>query len=898
MKNAKMRVIFRLRSYLPFVLFILILFSPVPAIALICMLLYITTGGGVFVKNRVYKVLMISGTVFTVLFCSTYMIRDFTKVINFSNMSDMWSLFVFNDSTGHAAFSEVNLDDFVTPPYPLRGDSLMMVGGLPASQDNYFSLFGTETPQGQMFDIVFLHNDSLYTTTIATHTIPAALQVQVWIVVILRTLIVMGLIFVGIWAYAKRPFSSAVLTLSLFCFALAGEMTVSFGTVADVYAGFNIPVWLLVSAVMLFAFSTPLWLKLQLLFPRRSPSYARHRVVYNLLIFLPVLLLAYANAADNMPLVIPVLIVRTLFIAIGYGQLIRNYRGTVVKLEKRQIRLVMLGAAPGLMIYTLFLWGVVLFTDWYIGIPVVYRILMNNFIFLLVLGVPVSLGYAIGKYKLLHVEGKIKRGTRFLAVNISLLAVFAFFLWVVGNFLLRNLGVDSQTPILILGILLALSFMSLQRRIRIRIEEHFYPERVKLRRLLKDFLASSLARAEGDSFWLELEKKLADGLSAERIYPVIRIDGKGFFNVDLSNPTPFSTGDEFMRRLESKVNPLLFDEMIASGKIFLSPEQRDWFIQRKSAVLLPLVTNSGLLGFLVISTKTNGEDFTSEELELLQGFTTQTALVAENLELLGEKLEKEKLQEQLRVAREIQRGLLPQRIPDVPGLEIAPFIKFCLDVAGDYYDVILLDDGRVVLSIGDVSGKGVGAALIMANLQASLRTTQAMGARLFESAARINRIVYENTPPEMFITFFMLCIDPVNKCMRYVNAGHNPPLLVRGEGTVEMLNIGGLLFGVNDTVVYDEGEIQLSDTDMILMYTDGVSEAMNSAEEEYGEKRLARLAARYRDLPLDELLGLIEKEVSIFHGSDEYSDDFTLLAARITANIAREKGTPTLITGR
>jgi len=836
------------------------------------------------VKYRFYTSLMVFVAVFTVIFCTVYMVRDFTKVINFSNMSDMWSLFAFNDSTGHAVFAEVNLDDFVTPPYPVRGDSLIMVGGLPSSQDNYFSLFGTETPRGKLFDIVYLHDDSMYTTTIATHTIPLDLQAQVWIVVILRTLIVIGLISVGIWAYIRRPLSSAVLTLTLFCFALAGEMTVSFATIADIYAGFNLPMWLVISAAMLFGFSTPLWLKLQLLFPRRNPGYAKHRVLFNLLIFLPVLFLAYTALSGETEQLLPGLILRTLMIGLGYALLIRNYKLTVVKLERRQIRLVMLGAAPGLMIYTLFLWAIVLFTEQFMAIPIVYRILLTNSIFLLVLGVPISFGYAIGKYKLLHVEGRLKRGTRFLAVNITLLAIFAGILWSVGNLLLVHFGVDSQTPILILGIILALFFMNLQRRIRNRIEEYFYPERVKLRRLLKDFLASSMVRAEGEKFWIELEEKLADGLSAERIYPVIRIDGKGFFNVDITEPTPFTIGDDFMRRLEAKDNPLLFDEMVASGKIFLSAEQRDWFIERKSAILLPLVTNSGLLGFLVISTKTNGEDFTSEELELLQSFSAQTALVAENLELLGEKLQKEKLQEQLRVAREIQQGLLPQSIPVVPGLDMAPLIKFCLDVAGDYYDVIHLDDGRVVLSIGDVSGKGVGAALIMANLQASLRTTQAMGARLYESASKINRIVYENTPPEMFITFFMVCIDPAGKCMRYVNAGHNPPLLVRRGGTLETLSTGGLLFGIRDTVIYEEDEIQLENGDMILMYTDGVSEAMNSTEEEFGENRLARLTAQYRDLPLSELLTLIEKEVSIFHGSDEYSDDFTLLAARITGN--------------
>ncbi len=832
-------------------------------------------------NRKLASSLMVAGTVFAVLFCAVYMTRDFTKVINFSNMSDMWSLFVFNDSTGHAQFNEVNMDDFVTPPYPVRGDSLLTVGGLMASQDNYFSLFGTDTPHGKMFDIEFLHDDSVYVTTIATHTIPPALQVQVWTVVILRTLIVIGLITVGIWAYLRRPHSSAVLTLSLFCYTLAGEMTVPFGTISDVYAGFNLPIWLIIGTASLAAFSSPLWLKLQLLFPRRNPTYARHRLLFNLLIFLPTALIIFSTVSGRISNILPGLIVRTLIIGLGYFLLIRNHRMTTVKLEKRQTRLVILGSAPGLVIYTLFFWTVVLFGEWYLGLAVVSRILITNFIFLLMLGVPITLGFAIGKYRLLHLEGRIKRGTRFLAVNFTMLALFAGVLWALVRFVLSGVGLDSQNAILVTGIVLAMLFMWAQRKIRHRIEGYFYPERVKLRRLMKDFLASSMVRAEGEKFWKELEEKLADGLSAERIYPVIRVDGKGFFSGDLTEPTPFIPGDEFLRRLESKDNPLLFDEMIASGKIILSPEQRDWFIRRKSAILLPLVTTSGLMGFLVISTKTNGEDFTAEELELLQSFSAQTALVAENLELLGEKLQKEKLEEQLRVARSIQEGLLPQRIPRVPGLEIAPLIKFCLDVAGDYYDVIRLEDGRVVLSIGDVSGKGVGAALIMANLQASLRTTQAMGARLYESATKINRIVYENTPPEMFITFFMLCMDPVKKCVRYVNAGHNPPFLIKHDGTVKTLSTGGLLFGVTENAIYEEGELQLENGDIVLMYTDGVSEAMDSSEEEFGEKRIATLAAKNRALSLPDLLALIERSVKNFHGEDHYADDFTLLAARI-----------------
>ncbi|MCK5785563.1 MAG: SpoIIE family protein phosphatase [Candidatus Sabulitectum sp.] len=832
-------------------------------------------------KKKLSTILMITATVFVVGFCSTYMAREFTKADNFSRMSDMWSLFLFNDTTEHAMFHEVNLDDFVTAPYPARGDSLISVGGLIASENNYFSLFGTETPRGEEYEIVFSHEDSLYTTTIATHTIPTALKAQVWLMMILRTLIVFGLIAVSLWGFIKQPYSSAVLTLSLFCFTVALQFTATIGSIADAYAGFTLPMALLASVYILSAFTAPLFLKLQLLFPARNPVYDEHRIIYNLLIFLPVVVVTLLVLFLKLERFIWGNAISSVMLVLGYILLVRNYKKANVFLEKRQTRLVMLGAGPGLIIYVLFGWLLQFSGDSFSDLPVVTRMLIGNILFLIVLTIPVSLGYAFGKYRLLHVEGRLKRGTRFFAVNFLLLALFAGIIWAVGKFLLEKIGVNSQTPILILGIVLAFFFMSLQRQIRHRIEEHFYPERAKLRVLMKDFLTSSMARTESAKFWEELEEKLADGLSAEKIYPVLRVNGKEFFTVDLDEPAPFSPGDAFIRRLESKDNPLLFDEMIASGKIVLSSEQREWFIERKSAILLPLVTTSGLLGFLVISSKTNGEDFTAEELDLLESFSTQTAIVAENLELLGERLEKEKLEEQLKVARNIQQGLLPGNIPAVQGIEMSALIRFCLDVAGDYYDIIPLEDGRVVLSIGDVSGKGVGAALLMANLQASLRTAQAMGASLSESAERINKLVFENTPSDMFITFFMICIDPVKKRLRYVNAGHNPPFLVENDGHEKMLTKGGLLFGVVKNALYEEGEVSLNDGDMILMYTDGVSEAMDSNEEEFGEKHIAHIVARNRELSLDELLALIEKEVSIFHGSSSYMDDFTLLAARI-----------------
>ena len=171
--------------------------------------------------------------------------------------------------------------------------------------------------------------------------------------------------------------------------------------------------------------------------------------------------------------------------------------------------------------------------------------------------------------------------------------------------------------------------------------------------------------------------------------------------------------------------------------------------------------------------------------------------------------------------------------------------------------------------------------LLMANLQASLRTTQAMGASLAESAEKINRLVFENTPSYMLITFFMVLIDPVRKIIRYVNAGHNPPFLVSVGGRIQMLSEGGLLFGVVENATYREGVLPLRLGEILLMYTDGVCEAMNSDEEEYGEKRITELVKGNREVSLAELLAMIEEDVCGFHGSRNYADDFTLLAARL-----------------
>ena len=839
------------------------------------------TGGKLF--KRFILILTVIIMVLAAGFCCLHLAREYTKIYKITHIGDMWSFITPASVTSYAPFQEIDLDDFPHPPYPERGDLLVALEGRPATEENYFSTFSTDIPAGEVIEIIFMHDNVMYTTEIVTRTIPGPLKFQIWLMFILLLLIVTGLIIAGIWGFAKKSASSAVRTLTLFCFTLAVEVVLSSEIIAPAYASFQLPIWLITGIAVLGMSSSSFWLKLHLLFPKRNRYYDRFRILFNIIIFLPVLILGSLIVLNARPVyVLPITIYHTLYLAAGFILLIRNFHSADSFIEKRQTRLVLLGSFAGIVIYILFSWFKYLSDGMNIQLPVQTQMLISNITFLFLLPIPVSFIYAFRRYKLLAVEGKIKRGTRFIAVNFILLIIFFALLYLFGEFVLKAVGINSQTPTLVLGLGLALMFMPTQRRLRAKIEKYFYPERDRLRMLLKDFLASSIVRTDEDSFWKNLQEKLAAGLSAENIYPVLRISEESGFASENDEPAPFSQSDELIERLKSREDSILLDEAVESGQISLTEEQTEWFLKRKCAVILPLTVKSGLVGFLVISCKTNGEDFTAEELELLGTFSAQIALVAENIHLLQERIIKQKLEEQMRMARDIQKGLLPENIPNIKGLEIFALIRFCLDVAGDYYDVMVLPDGRATLAVGDVAGKGLGAALLMANLQASLRTTSEMGVPLAESAEKINTLIYDNTPTELFITFFMTSIDTAADRIKYVNAGHNPPILVRSDGRIERLSEGGLLFGVMRNAEYVEGITDFNSGDTLLLYTDGVSEAMNADEEEFGEDRIISVISENRAKNSEELLHEIERSIEEFHGSSKYSDDFTLLAVRRT----------------
>lgn len=296
--------------------------------------------------------------------------------------------------------------------------------------------------------------------------------------------------------------------------------------------------------------------------------------------------------------------------------------------------------------------------------------------------------------------------------------------------------------------------------------------------------------------------------------------------------------------------------------------------------LLPIRHGGRRFGFLLLGRKVTGVSYSAEEVSLLVTLANQVGVALQNAALYRASLEKAVLEEELVVARKIQQNLLPAHPPDVPGFEIAACNVPSQQVGGDFYDLVDLGEGRILLAIADVSGKGVPAALLTSMLQASLRTQlkreEAPGVML----RNLNEMAYQFTAPDQFATFFLGILDSASGEFVYSNAGHNFPILVARDGAFSDLAEGGLLLGAFPDLSWPEGRVRLAPGDALLLYTDGITEARPPhLEEEYGERRFTERLTALLGASAAVLLQDILTDVTAYAGGTP-QDDVTLVIVR------------------
>ena len=312
-------------------------------------------------------------------------------------------------------------------------------------------------------------------------------------------------------------------------------------------------------------------------------------------------------------------------------------------------------------------------------------------------------------------------------------------------------------------------------------------------------------------------------------------------------------------------------------------EVRRGLRDRGLMLALPLKHQGETRGALCLGSKRTGRSYTPGDIEFLSSLGHLALVSIQHSFLVEEQIEKERLEEEMRLARRIQERLLPQRTPAVNGYEIAALAQPSRFVGGDYYDVVELQGGRLLAAIADVTGKGVPAALLMANLQASLHVMLPMDLSIEQAAGHVNRVICENTDADKFITFFVAILHVDSGTMDYVNAGHNPPMLVRRNGSIELLETGGLLLGVLEQFGYERGRVKLAPDDVVALFTDGVTEAMDGGGREYHEDRLQATLKRARSQPASIILKAVREDVAAFMGSiTDLSDDLTLVVIKRT----------------
>ncbi len=347
---------------------------------------------------------------------------------------------------------------------------------------------------------------------------------------------------------------------------------------------------------------------------------------------------------------------------------------------------------------------------------------------------------------------------------------------------------------------------------------------------------------------------------------------------------------EMPKILESNIKKDKLLKIIKSNDIFdaneilyldVLKEKQPELFNAGFVLSVPMAIKNEVRGVILLGKRLTGKPFSQSDLEYISSVASLAVISIENSRLFKEALEKQKLEKDLELARTIQKNLLPKKIPVFENVEIAAYNKTAKQVGGDYYDVIQLDQDNLLIAIADVSGKGVQAALLMANLQAFLKAIIKQNIPLVEASNLINDLVSENTTMGSFITFFWGILNTKEKTFTYVNAGHNPPILVR-NGNLIKLKAGGMILGVMTTVVdYQFETVQLEKGDLIVMFTDGITEAMDTEKNEYSDERLEKLISENTSGTAEEILKKIIDDVNEHTWGAEQSDDITCCVIKV-----------------
>jgi sigma-B regulation protein RsbU (phosphoserine phosphatase) len=409
-------------------------------------------------------------------------------------------------------------------------------------------------------------------------------------------------------------------------------------------------------------------------------------------------------------------------------------------------------------------------------------------------------------------------------------------------------------------------------------------ERVAHRRVLRDLGRELATIFEISDLSRRTVHSLHDALTVDRVRLFLPSKGGESFEDAASEETlAVDARHPALRAAAALSDPVrardLADEAEGPGG---KEEAREMLRRLEAEIVVPIHLPGGgeLAGLLTLGPKATGGRFTGEEMGLLGMLATQVAFALRNARLHEEAVERRIMDEEMARARAVQDSIVPRRSPRIDGLDVAALYVPSRQVGGDYYDLIPLEGGDLGLAVGDVSGKGIPAALLMSMLHAALHVQMNGATRAASLVERLNRILCRSTSVEQFATFFFGVYRRGSGELRFCNGGHNAPVLLRPDGSARSLTEGGTILGFQEDAAFEEGSIAVGEGDLLVLYTDGVTEEAGGKEEEFGETRLLETVVRHRARRAEEIVDAVRAEVSRFAGRERFTDDFTLIVLR------------------
>lgn len=824
---------------------------------------------------------------FIALYCLTFASILFIKTMFTDRMTTDDCLWLY-EVNGKPLKGELVIDQIipggVSDKAGLKnGDVLISIDGLKFNDwkqaQEILNTFDEETP----VTYTILRNGNLMNIQINVYKLFNLLY-------LIFSLLGMGFLFIGHLVGYSKP---KELTSQLFFF-LSCSASLAFSSVGTNFPINLYPIFLINLVVGQLCFY-PLIVHFFMTYPLKIEKPYRKKllvILYSIVNLFALFRIIFSrNDTDIKPINIIGIGIATIYTLLGIWFFLNSYKKIKDERQKKPLKIILYGfiAAVCGVIYAYSL-------PIFINKP---SFLINPWFYspiALVLALPVSFGFSIIKYRILDTEFMIKKGLVFGIITVFIVVMYLLLVLVLDSFFSQFMPENKQLLTISLIVIVTFSFDFVNKKAKEFVDKQFYRERYNYRKSLLIFseelpyhdnmrkVIDSLGNSVKETMGID---KLTVWFSDLDYYKILQDE----FGVSKSKEEVFHRGEKFdeafsMLFQNNKDPKLLNDVHLQEMK--MSEEHREIIRNENFMLSIPIFIKNNLIGAMNFGQKPSGKAYSDEDIDLLKTLASQAAISFENSRLQQEKISKQKIEEELQIARKIQMGLLPQKINSIDGIEISGFYNPATLIGGDFYDVIKLSDDKLLIIVADVSGKGIPAALYMSKIQAMIQFASKIFQSPKEILIEVNKQIHQKIDRKSFITSVIALFDMSKMSVKICRAGHNP-VIYSVNGSFQLLKNKGMGLGLESDKYFEkhleETEIKINHDNMFVFYSDGLTEAMNKKKEEFGTEKVLNIINQNRNHSCNVIQKELITSVNDFRGDAEQNDDITLVIAKITKNV-------------